>query len=230
MSPASNFDKNSTRGTEAVCHFEKKAQLRAEARAQRVQIADDNSDASASLEAASAIACHLVGIPTVWDILEVSMNGQTSLSPSSAPVFASYAPSKGEINPNAFLDLLCRMEVDRPRMAFPRVVGRNTLSMHFALLEELAPGSYGIPEPKDSAQLVLPEDIAVILVPGLAFDRRGNRLGYGKGYYDHYLPTLSEKALAIGISYDECLYDEIPAEKHDVCMDYIVTPTEVLSF
>ena len=199
---------------------------RAKARVMRTHIADNNQDADSVMEPASAIARNLLGIPKLWDALEASGNEAQKFPP---PVFASYAPAKNEINPNAFLDALKRMELERPLMAFPRVVGKGTLSMHFALLEELAPGSYGIPEPKDSARLVLPEDIDVILVPGLAFDCQGNRLGYGKGYYDQYLPQLSEKALTIGVSYDECLYDNIPAEQHDICMDYIVTPERVIT-
>jgi len=216
---------------ERACYLEGKARVRAKARAFRTDIASSDSSSDSSIKTANAIAHHLIEIPAVWSVLE---KGKGRCGGFSSPVFASYAPSKGEVNPNVFLDLLRRMKLDRPLMAFPRVAGKvagkNTLSMHFALLEELAPGSYGIPEPKDSAQVVLPENIDVILVPGLAFDRSGNRLGYGKGYYDHYLLALSQEALVVGIGYDECLYDEIPAEDHDVRMDYIVTPTEVLRF
>jgi len=195
-----------------------KQSIRENALCQRMQL---SADVDFILESTSGIATQLLAIPEVQSALEATNN---------PPLFASYAQALGEPNPNGFLDYLQKDGGVRPHMAFPRISGKGELSMHFAVLEKLLPGSFGIPEPGADLPLANMEDINVMLVPGVAFDRKGNRLGYGKGYYDRLLAHSSHKPLLIGISFDETLYDEIPAEPHDVRMDYIVTPTQTLSF
>jgi len=178
------------------------------------------------LESSSGIAAQLLAIPEVQSILKATEN---------PPLFASYAPSKGEPNPNGFLDDIESDGGVRPMMAFPRISGKGQLSMHFAVLEKLLPGSFGILEPGADLPLANPSDIDVMLVPGVAFDYKGNRLGYGKGYYDRLLSNSlqgqnSHRPLLVGVSFDETLYDELPTEAHDKGMDYIVTPTQTLCF
>ncbi|MCL2437851.1 MAG: 5-formyltetrahydrofolate cyclo-ligase [Coriobacteriia bacterium] len=200
------------------------------------------------LRSSSLIAGNFLSIPEVQNALRIALEqGQTN----HQQCFASYAPSKGEPNPNGFLDTIESSGGVRPRMTFPRIAGKGKLSLHFALLEHLLPGSFGIPEPGADMPLVDLKDIAVMLVPGLAFDAQGNRLGYGKGYYDQLLAPLqqglvpqllsqqsdeapeglsvSKGPLLVGISYDETLFDQLPAEPHDVKMDYIVTPQQTIA-
>ena len=191
--------------------------LRTEALAARKKLAQD---ADFILESASLIAAKLLSIPEVRSVL---LNKD-----STPPLFASYAPSLGEPNPSGFLDILEQSGGVRPNMAFPRVSGKAKLSLHFALLEELLPGSFGIPEPGADLPLVDVTDIDVMLVPGVAFDLLGNRLGYGKGFYDRLLSSSVELPLLVGISFDETLYDELPAETHDIKMNYIITPTRIV--
>jgi len=93
--------------------------------------------------------------------------------------------------------------------------------------DELVSGTYGVKEPPREALLVRPEVIDVILVPGLAFDVCGYRLGYGKGFYDTYLPRLSKNTLIIGLSHDETMLKSIPRDEHDVRVDLVVTPTAI---
>lgn len=87
-------------------------------------------------------------------------------------------------------------------------------------LDDLEKGAYGILEPK----VIKPADTAdidFILVPGLAFDRRGNRMGFGKGYYDKLLcKTCAEKT---ALCYEFQLFDEINADDHDIPMNTIIT-------
>ena len=86
-------------------------------------------------------------------------------------------------------------------------------------LLELRPGAYGIPEPGANTPIVPAEEIDLILVPGLAFDRRGGRMGRGKGYYDRFLSGYTGKTLGIcGV-----LMQEIPTEPHDRRMDAVAT-------
>ena len=89
-------------------------------------------------------------------------------------------------------------------------------------------GRYGVFEPRDAVS-VDPAVISLILVPGLAFDPAGHRLGYGKGYYDKLLSSgFSPTALKVGLAFDDQIVEAIPAEDHDVRMDVIVTERRVI--
>lgn len=87
-------------------------------------------------------------------------------------------------------------------------------------------GAFNVNEPKNGAKADLP-DIDVILVPGIAFDRKGARVGFGKGCYDRLLKDTD--AVKAGFCYDFQVCDGIPAEKHDVTMDFLVTETEMIT-
>ena len=71
------------------------------------------------------------------------------------------------------------------------------------------------------------EDIDLIIMPGVAFTKKGDRLGYGAGYYDKLLSQKSNKALTVAPVYKEFIFDEIPTEEHDIPIDYIVTEEEI---
>jgi 5-formyltetrahydrofolate cyclo-ligase len=86
-------------------------------------------------------------------------------------------------------------------------------------------GAFQIEEPQGDEVSDI-SDIELIVVPGIAYDRRGNRVGRGKGYYDRLL--TSTRATKIGVGYDFQLVDEIDAEPHDVLMDVIVTEHELI--
>jgi 5-formyltetrahydrofolate cyclo-ligase len=93
---------------------------------------------------------------------------------------------------------------------------------------ELETGHYGIREPK--AEIVRPvlwEEIDAVLVPAVAFDRRGYRVGYGGGYYDCFLPEVP-RAARIGAAFSCQIVAEIPADSHDVPADPIVTEQEII--
>lgn len=92
-------------------------------------------------------------------------------------------------------------------------------------MADLKKGAYGISEPS-AIKEANAADIDLILVPGLAFDRNGGRMGFGKGYYDRLLE--SSNAIKIGICYDFQLLDNIPTEPHDIPMNIIVTDKEIL--
>lgn len=100
--------------------------------------------------------------------------------------------------------------------------------MRVGALDDLVPGAYGIPEPKDGLQAVEPTRIDVVIVPALAYDRRGYRLGYGGGYYDRFLPTLSAQAVKVGVQYDLLVWDALPVGPHDVSVDWVITERSVV--
>tara|TARA_B100000963_G_C22614231_1_gene666481 strand:+ start:1710 stop:2276 length:567 start_codon:yes stop_codon:yes gene_type:complete len=89
--------------------------------------------------------------------------------------------------------------------------------------------NYGIPEPRNGKKIKT-DLIDVVFIPLLAFDKSGNRVGYGKGFYDRFLKELPEKTIKIGLSFfpQEHMLDGI--EKHDVKMNYCVTPNDVFTF
>ena len=94
-------------------------------------------------------------------------------------------------------------------------------------LSDLRPVHYGLREPVPNPKMVLlPHTIDLILVPGIAFDRLGHRIGSGGGYYDRFL--VRTEAVRIGLSYGFQIIDRVPAEPHDVKMDLIITENEVI--
>jgi len=96
-------------------------------------------------------------------------------------------------------------------------------------LDELETGHYGIREPKAShLQPVLQREIDAVLVPAVAFDRRGCRVGYGGGYYDRFLPGCPQAA-KIGAAFARQIIAAIPADPYDVTVDRIVTEKGVIS-
>ncbi len=84
--------------------------------------------------------------------------------------------------------------------------------------------SFGIAQPQfGDASLIKPEELDLVIVPGIAFDREKNRVGFGKAYYDSFL-AQTKNAKKIAFAYDFQIVDSIPAETHDVRMDKIITP------
>lgn len=110
---------------------------------------------------------------------------------------------------------------------FPRVDGES-LSFHRALAsDDFEIGHFGVIEPKTSLPSVNLEELQAVLVPGVAFDRRGGRLGYGKAFYDKAL--LNKNVIKIGVTLKDLLVPvELPLEAHDINMDFIVTEKFVL--
>lgn len=107
----------------------------------------------------------------------------------------------------------------RKHFYLPRVNGVNLDILPYDE-SRLELGSFHIEEPTGS-DCINPREIELIIVPAVAYDRKGNRLGRGKGFYDRLLAEA--KATKIGVGYDFQLLDEIPAEPHDVPMDMVIT-------
>lgn len=94
----------------------------------------------------------------------------------------------------------------------------------FTDAKELTNGAYGIKEPKRDFR-VEKSQIDAVIVPGIAFDKNGNRMGFGKGYYDRFLEDFCGKK--IGICYDFQIIDAIPTNEHDIAMDYIISEENI---
>ena len=101
------------------------------------------------------------------------------------------------------------------------------LTVH-SLDSELEQHPYGYWQPAKSSPVTDPKAIDLALVPGLAFDKEGTRLGYGMGFYDRLLPQLREDVLRVGISASALLVEALPKDAHDIPMTHSVTETGLL--
>jgi 5-formyltetrahydrofolate cyclo-ligase len=112
------------------------------------------------------------------------------------------------------------------KVSLPRVSGAD-LKLHYAnSAEELIKGKFGNLEPKANAPKA-PFHADFIIVPGLAFDPAGGRLGRGAGYYDRLLTKF--EGVRVGVCFSELLVEEVPCESHDIRMDFVVTPEGIIS-
>ncbi len=94
--------------------------------------------------------------------------------------------------------------------------------------KDLRKGAYGISEPDlKTCPLAKPEEIDLVIVPGIAFDKLGNRIGFGKGYYDKWLGNFKPKQ-RIALAYSMQIVKKLPAEAHDLAVGTIVTENEVI--
>ena len=95
--------------------------------------------------------------------------------------------------------------------------------------DDLKPSFMGIPEPEyNESTLVRDFTGALCIVPGTAFDLKGNRTGYGGGYYDRFL-SLEKDVVTAGICYSPLIFDEVPSEPHDISVDYIITEKGIIN-
>lgn len=127
------------------------------------------------------------------------------------------------------------LTVDRLMSIGKVVVSRSNfedLTMEHVLLENDIPietSSYGIPEPV-GGELISPDKLDYIIVPLLAFDKRGYRVGYGKGFYDSFFTNIKSDAVKIGVSFFE-VEDEIEdTNELDIQLDYCLTPNKLYTF
>jgi 5-formyltetrahydrofolate cyclo-ligase len=142
-------------------------------------------------------------------------------------IVSGFMPLKSEINP---LPLLRKLADAGARLALPVVAGqgRPLIMRAFAFGDTLASGVWGIREPKPEAQEVFPD---ILLVPLLAFDRRGHRLGYGAGYYDMTITALRarKRVTAVGIAFAQQEITEVPTTPRDARLDLVLTEREIIA-
>jgi 5-formyltetrahydrofolate cyclo-ligase len=111
------------------------------------------------------------------------------------------------------------------RIAYPRVVDdARVLAFHEAAIDALVIARWGLREPAAAASSVGLHEIAAFVVPGLAFDRAGGRIGWGKGHYDATLAAAGAAgALRVGLAFECQLVESVPRESHDMLLDAIIT-------
>lgn len=175
--------------------------------------------------AASHVAALLAGLP------------ELRAAAASGGCVAGFAATRAEIDPAPALEAASR---GGARLAWPRVATwdaaddgvqvKPRLRFHLTGVGDLRPGRFGISEPDPSCPEVTAGEIAVMLVPGLAFDARGNRLGFGGGYYDEVLAGEggARPGFVVGVGYDFQVVDSVPVDARDARVDCLVTDARVI--
>jgi 5-formyltetrahydrofolate cyclo-ligase len=145
---------------------------------------------------------------------------------SAARTIVGFCAIQKEVDPAALLE---QLRAQGKRTGLPRVVGEQLQLHAYADASELVPGSFAVNEPPETAPRIDPADVDVVLVPGLAFDERGHRLGYGRAFYDRLLPSMP-RAFRVGIAYDFQLVMELPNDAHDIPMHCLISDKRCLRF
>ena|SRR3989338_208636 len=123
------------------------------------------------------------------------------------------------------VELIKELLKNKEKKVLVPYVEKNNPLLQVSLLEDfndLEKGTYSILEPKkEKIKKTDVKKIGIVLVPGIAFDKKGHRIGYGHGYYDRFLRTLDKKAVKVGLAFDFQVVEKVPKEGHDVGLDII---------
>lgn len=168
-------------------------------------------DPEARTRATVAVADRLLALPQV----------------QAARTVLAYSATTEELD---LAEAIVRLRANGATIAYPRIEGPGVLSLRVVRDEgRLAGGQLGIREPAEEAPRIEPSVIDVALVPGVAFDPAGRRLGYGGGYYDRLIPSLPDGCTVIGVAFDEQILEAVPSDERDALVHLVVTPTRVLA-
>ena len=168
------------------------------------------------------------GLPAAERAQAATTIAERSFPVAVAPgaIVAGFMPMKSEINP---LPLMRKLADAGARLALPVVAGpgKPLIMRAWGFGEPLAAGVWGIRQPPPAAPAVAPD---ILLVPLLAFDRAGHRIGYGAGYYDMTIAALrAQKAVvAIGLAFAAQEIAAVPATPHDAPLDLVLTEREAI--
>ncbi|MDT3427187.1 5-formyltetrahydrofolate cyclo-ligase [Paenibacillus forsythiae] len=158
------------------------------------------------------------------------------LEETGAKSLMFYVPFRSELDTSPLIEWCWK---EKREIILPRVhAGSGELSLHkVKSWNELVQGAYGIPEPAETSPAIREEDgPSVVFVPGLAFDDRGGRLGYGRGYYDRLWANFFRGSASgarantvwVGTAYGAQMLPEVPMDVHDAYMDMVITEEGML--
>lgn len=140
-------------------------------------------------------------------------------------IYISYA---SEINTK---NIIFKAINDGKKIYIPRTDAKtkNMDAVNIISFDKLVRNDYGILEPSKKELFIDPNELDLIVVPGVAFDIKKGRMGYGAGYYDRYLKKIDKKHLKkiskVALAYDFQIIDEVPMDENDMPVDYIITDT-----
>lgn len=143
---------------------------------------------------------------------------------AEAPTILVFASFGSEISTT---DIVDRLVSAGRRVLLPYLAGPDMRVAEFRPGDRLVETDYGPREPP-SRLAVDPAEVDAVVVPGLAFDRQGHRLGYGGGYFDRFLALVSTRAHRVGLCFDEQLVDDVPHGPSDQRVDLVVTDRQTV--
>ncbi len=153
---------------------------------------------------------------------------------TDADVVMAYMSFGNEVMTRPFIERCFRYG---KRVALPRVMSFGEKSRSLAVFEiksineDLVPGFKGILEPDASVlEMLEPGTVDLAVIPGVAFDEQCNRMGYGAGYYDRFLPKLRSGCLKVGVAFDIQLAEQIPTDEFDIKLDMVITESRIFGF
>jgi len=162
--------------------------------------------------------------------LEWSLRAQQRLCDtpefSAAQTLALYCPIRNEV----FTERIYAAAREAgKRVIYPRMRGETLEFVRVDTLQALVPGRMGVLEPA-AGEAMTPHVLDLMVLPGVGFDQDGHRLGYGRGFYDRYLGSLSRRPLLAGLGFEAQVVDRLPRDPHDVRLDLLVTEMHVWRF
>ena len=143
---------------------------------------------------------------------------------SDASSVALYFPANGEVDTREIFRKCVDLE---KKVFFPKTLGSDLVFLRTRDIEELTPGGFSIPEPPADAERARDDELDLVLVPGVAFDFSGNRIGYGKGFYDRFLKDIPRQT-RFGLAYRFQVLESIPSHETDVRTGRIVTEDGII--
>ena len=141
-----------------------------------------------------------------------------------AKTLALYSPINNEVATEQIFTVAKGLD---KRIYYPRVAGDELDFFEVCTLDELVRGAFGVAEPVSAEQISI-AGLDLLMVPGVAFDLRGYRLGYGHGFYDRLLVEKPAGTISVGLCFNLQLHDSLPIEAHDQALDYIATETRFI--
>lgn len=141
----------------------------------------------------------------------------------------SFISFKDEVNTH---EIIKKSIKKGKRIGVPITIPKTRIMKVSELMDfdkELYLGFYNILTPKDEyIRIISPESIDLVLVPGVAFDRQGYRIGYGGGYYDTFFSKIDRDTIKIGLCFDMQIISKVPLNRYDIPVDYILTEKEFI--
>lgn len=133
-----------------------------------------------------------------------------------------YVSFNGEVDTHKFIQYALK---DHKKVCVPKIVSKKEgmKAIEISEFEDLKTGSYGILEPASFNREIDEESINLVIVPGVAFDLKGGRIGYGGAFYDRFLKNISKDTFKVAIAYDFQILKNIPMEVHDEKIHRIIT-------
>lgn len=135
-------------------------------------------------------------------------------------------PEKNEVDTSSFLNGFFRNNI---RVFVPKIVKGKLISVEITKVTPFTVSAWGIKEPEGNKDSGV-KDFDIVITPLLYADLFGNRVGYGKGFYDRFFSEINPTALKVGVSFFPPKEKVEDVSEYDVSLDYLVTPTEILSF